>query len=255
MRINFFPLIALLLLCVLPVRADLVIQAEDGVYVGKSIPNMPVIPVGVLWDFTNATGSSLLLEFSLAEAMPEATVLVRWANGKSDDRSMSFRVNDELQIESQAFGSSGSFTTWVETAVTLNLRKGTNRLLMTALTSNGGPNMDKITIVGGEEGLREYALNLKIQGKGRVLKTPDAPFYPQGSTVELHAFPDTAFDASFVGWSGDLSGSDSIKLLYMDSEKTVTATFKSNRHSVFYCAPAEKGGNDDNDGSIESPFQ
>jgi hypothetical protein len=254
MRINFFPLIALLLLCVLPVRADLVVQAEDGVYVGKVDTQHAGYTGRGFVDFTNATGSSLLLEFSLAEAMPEARVLVRWANGKSDDRSMSFRVNDELQIASQAFGSSGSFTTWVETAVTLNLRKGTNRLLMTALTSNGGPNMDKITIVGGEEGLREYALNLEIQGKGRVLKTPDAPFYPQGSTVELHAFPDTAFDASFVGWSGDLSGSDLIKLLYMDSEKTVTATFKSNRHSVFYCAPAEKGGNDDNDGSIESPF-
>jgi hypothetical protein len=57
-----------------------------------------------------------------------------------------------------------------------------------------------------------------------------------------------------VGWSGDLSGSDSIETLYMDAGKTVTATFKSSRHSVFYCAPTQKGGNDSNDGSIASPF-
>ncbi|MFA6589416.1 MAG: right-handed parallel beta-helix repeat-containing protein, partial [Bacteroidales bacterium] len=229
-------------------------QAEDGVYVGKTDTQHAGYTGTGFVDFTNAAGSSLLLEFSLAEALPTATVLVRWANGKDDDRSMSFRVNDSLQIESQAFGNSGAFTTWVETAVTLNLRKGTNKLLMTALTSNGGPNMDKITIVGGEEGLREYALNLQIQGKGRVLKMPDAPYYPQGTVVQLEAVPDTAAGAEFVGWSGDLSGSDAIESINMDAEKTVIATFKSNRHSVFYCAPPEKGGNDNNEGSIEAPF-
>ena len=254
MKKSLLAVFVLLLLCALSARADLVVQAEDGVYVGKTDTQHAGYTGTGFVDFTNAAGSSLLLEFSLAEALPAATVLVRWANGKDDDRSMSFRVNDSLQIESQAFGNSGAFTTWVETAVTLNLRKGTNKLLMTALTSNGGPNMDKITIVGGEEGLREYALNLQIQGKGRVLKMPDAPYYPQGTVVQLEAVPDTAAGAEFVGWSGDLSGSDAIESINMDAEKTVIATFKSNRHSVFYCAPPEKGGNDNNEGSIEAPF-
>ena len=254
MKKSLLAVFVLLLLCALSARADLVVQAEDGVYVGKTDTQHAGYTGTGFVDFTNAAGSSLLLEFSLAEALPAATVLVRWANGKDDDRSMSFRVNDSLQIESQAFGNSGAFTTWVETAVTLNLRKGTNKLLITALTSNGGPNMDKITIVGGEEGLREYALNLQIQGKGRVLKMPDAPYYPQGTVVQLEAVPDTAAGAEFVGWSGDLSGSDAIESINMDAEKTVIATFKSNRHSVFYCAPPEKGGNDNNEGSIEAPF-
>ncbi|MCK9301486.1 MAG: hypothetical protein M0P23_08945, partial [Bacteroidales bacterium] len=203
MKKSLLAVFVLLLLCALSARADLVVQAEDGVYVGKTDTQHAGYTGTGFVDFTNAAGSSLLLEFSLAEALPAATVLVRWANGKDDDRSMSFRVNDSLQIESQAFGNSGAFTTWVETAVTLNLRKGTNKLLITALTSNGGPNMDKITIVGGEEGLREYALNLQIQGKGRVLKMPDAPYYPQGTVVQLEAVPDTAAGAEFVGWSGD----------------------------------------------------
>ncbi len=254
MKKSLLAVFVLLLLCALSARADLVVQAEDGVYVGKTDTQHAGYTGTGFVDFTNAAGSSLLLEFSLAEALPTATVLVRWANGKDDDRSMSFRVNDSLQIESQAFGNSGAFTTWVETAVTLNLRKGTNKLLITALTSNGGPNMDKITIVGGEEGLREYALNLQIQGKGRVLKMPDAPYYPQGTVVQLEAVPDTAAGAEFVGWSGDLSGSDAIESINMDAEKTVIATFKSNRHSVFYCAPPEKGGNDNSEGSIEAPF-
>ena len=254
MKKSLLAVFVLLLLCALSARADLVVQAEDGVYVGKTDTQHAGYTGTGFVDFTNAAGSSLLLEFSLAEALPTATVLVRWANGKDDDRSMSFRVNDSLQIESQAFGNSGAFTTWVETAVTLNLRKGTNKLLMTALTSNGGPNMDKITIVGGEEGLREYALNLQIQGKGRVLKMPDAPYYPQGTVVQLEAVPDTAAGAEFVGWSGDLTGSDPISAISIDKDKSLTATFKSNRHSVFYCAPPEKGGNDNNEGSIEAPF-
>jgi pectate disaccharide-lyase len=254
MKTKCLPVLFLLLLCSLATHADLVVQAEDGVYVGKTDTQHSGYTGTGFVDFSNKTGSSLLLEFSLAEAMPSATVLVRWANGKDDDRSMSFKVNDELQVESQAFGNSGSFTTWVETTVKLNFRKGTNRLLLTALTSNGGPNLDKITIVGAEEGVREFQLSVNVQGKGRVIKAPDAPYYPQGTEVQLEAVPDSAVGAEFVGWSGDLTGSDSICSITIDGNKRVTATFKSTIHSVYYCAPIEKGGNDNNAGSLEAPF-
>ncbi len=246
--------IVLTLIFVSKVNADVIVQAESGTFVGKTDTQHAGYTGSSFVDLTNAIGSTLLLEFSLAEAMPTATVLVRWANGKTDERAMSFTVNGELQVASQAFGSSGAFTTWVETSVILNLRKGTNRILMTSLTSNGGPNLDKITIVGATEGVKEYALTVKIQGKGSVVKTPDAPFYPDGTTVQLQAVPDASVGASFIGWSGDVTSTDLNTSILINSEKTVTASFKSAVHTTFCCAPTEKGGNDNNSGSIDAPF-
>jgi hypothetical protein len=253
MKIKYL-FVALALIFVLKANADVIVQAESGTYVGKTDTQHTGYTGSSFVDLTNAIGSTLLLEFSLAEAMPTATVLVRWANGKTDDRAMSFTVNGELQIASQAFGSSGAFTTWVETSVILNLRKGTNRILMTSLTSNGGPNLDKITIVGATEGVKEYALTVKIQGKGNVIKTPDAPFYPDGTTVQLQAIPDASVGASFLGWSGDVTSTDLNTSILINSEKTVTASFKSAVHTTYYCAPTEKGGSDNNSGSIDAPF-
>ncbi len=235
-------------------HADVVVQAESGIFTGKTDTQHTGYTGSSFVDLTNAAGSTLLLEFSLADAMPSATVNVRWANGKTDDRAMSFTVNGELQVASQAFGSSGAFTTWLETPVILNLRKGTNRILMTSLTSNGGPNLDKITIVGGTEGVKEFGLTVKIQGRGTVIKTPDAPFYPEGTSVQLQAIPDPSVNADFIGWTGDITSTDLKTSLVINAEKIVTANFKSAIHSTYYCAPTAKGGNDSNQGTLSSPF-
>ncbi|MDD4991444.1 MAG: T9SS type A sorting domain-containing protein [Paludibacter sp.] len=233
--------------------ADVVVQAESGTFVGKTDTQHAGYTGSSFVDLTNAVGSTLLLEFTLAEDMPAATVKVRWANGKSDDRAMSFTVNGTLQVASQAFGSSGAYTTWLETSVTLNLRNGTNQVLLTSLTANGGPNLDKITIVGASEGTKEFALNVSIQGKGTVIRTPDAPFYAKGSTVQLQAVPDPASQSTFLGWTGDVNGSSLITSIIVDTIKNVTASFKSAIHASIYCAPVEKGGSDTNTGSISSP--
>ena len=234
--------------------ADVIVQAESGTFAGKTDTQHVGYTGSSFVDLTNAIGSTIQLEFSLAEAMPTATVLVRWANGKTDDRAMSFTVNGELQIANQAFGSSGAFTSWLETPVILNLRKGTNRILITSLTANGGPNLDKITIVGAAEGTKEYALTVKIQGKGIVQKTPDAPFYTDGTTVQLKAVPDATVGATFIGWTGDITSTGLETSIVVNAEKTVTASFKSAVHITYYCAPPEKGGSDTNTGTKTSPF-
>jgi pectate disaccharide-lyase len=233
--------------------ADVVVQAESGTFVGKTDTQHAGYTGSSFVDLTNAVGSTLLLEFTLAEDMPATSVKVRWANGKSDDRSMSFTVNGVLQVASQAFGSSGGFTTWLETAVTLNLRKGTNQILMTSLTVNGAPNLDKITILGASEGIKEFALNVNIQGKGAVIRTPDAPFYAKGTTVQLQAVPDAASQSTFLAWTGDIISTNTTATIVIDTIKNITASFKSAIHASIYCAPIEKGGNDTNSGSISSP--
>lgn len=253
MKIRLFILFGFTFFC-FNVIADVIVQAESGIFDGKIDTQHAGYTGTGFVDFTNAVGSKLILEFSIAEEMPSAKVLVRWANGKNDDRAMSVIVNDELQIASVPFGYSGGFTTWVETEITLNLRKGTNRIIFTSLTSNGGPNFDRITIVGATEGVKEYSLTVNIVGKGSVVKTPDELFYPNGTTVQLEAIPDASKQATFLGWSGDITGTNPKTSILIDGNKTVTATFKSSMHSAYYCAPQEKGGNDNNPGTINAPF-
>ena len=234
--------------------ADVVVQAESGIFDGKTDTQHAGYTGSSFVDFTNAVGSKLTLEFSIAADMPAATVSVRWANGKSDVRDMSVTVNDILQVANMPFGYSGAYTTWLETTTVLNLRKGTNKIVFSSLTVNGGPNFDKITIIGASEGTKEFALNINVVGKGSVIKTPDAPFYTKGTTVQLEAVPDASKQATFVGWSGAVNSTSLKTSILVDTIKTVTATFKSTVHTAYYCAPIEKGGNDTNAGTKDAPF-
>jgi pectate disaccharide-lyase len=234
--------------------ADLVVQAESGTFAGKTDTQHSGYTGTGFVDLTNAVGSTLQVEFSLAEEMTGATVLVRWANGKTDDRTMSFTVNGILQIVGQAFGYSGAYTTWLETSITLNLRKGKNTVLLTSLTSNGGPNLDKLTIVGGSEGIVEYTLTTNVQGKGTVIRTPDSPAFAGGDTVSLLAVPNAKASATFKGWSGDVVSSENPIEIVIRQATALTATFVSGTHTAYYCAPIEKGGSDTNTGTIDAPF-
>jgi hypothetical protein len=229
-------------------------QAEDARFDGKTANNHSGYTGSGFVDIGNASGSWIEFEFSLREALPQGVVNLRWANGKEDQRNMRIEVNGNTAIADQPFGYSGGFTTWLETAMTLDLRKGTNVIRMVSLTSVGGPNLDRITVVGGEPGSLEYGLDVLIQGKGRVLREPDAPFYEEGTVVTLTAVPDAGFQASFVGWSGDASGNSLTASVAMTGRKAVTATFRSSVHASYYCAPEAKGGNDSNPGTLEQPF-
>jgi uncharacterized repeat protein (TIGR02543 family) len=67
------------------------------------------------------------------------------------------------------------------------------------------------------------ALTVNIEGSGSVDVDPDQLVYPAGTVVELMAVAEPGW--SFVGWSGDLSGSVNPVSLALDTDTTVTATF------------------------------
>ncbi|MEO0077003.1 MAG: FlgD immunoglobulin-like domain containing protein, partial [candidate division WOR-3 bacterium] len=68
-----------------------------------------------------------------------------------------------------------------------------------------------------------YTLTINIVGNGTVSKNPDLPYYEFGTWVYLQASPDPGW--GFVGYSGDLSGSNAYDSIYIDADKNVTATF------------------------------
>lgn len=249
-----FSSMMMFVLSIMILRADVVVEAEDAEFDGKVANNHSGYSGSGFVDVGNKSGSYIIFQFSIDRALPEAEVRLRWANGKDDSRDIEVQVNGEVAIAQYPMGTSGGFTTWLESTLTLPLRAGKNEILLTSLTSVGMPNIDKITIVGAEPGPEEFALNVSINGKGSVIKQPDQPFYVSGSQVQLTAVPDKSKGAVFTGWSGASNSKDSIITLTINKNTDISAHFKSSSYTSYYCAPKEKGGSDSNDGSKEAPF-
>lgn len=68
-----------------------------------------------------------------------------------------------------------------------------------------------------------YALNVTTTGSGSVAKSPDQPTYGGGAVVQLTPTPLAGW--SFVGWSGDATGSANPLTVTMNANKNITAIF------------------------------
>ncbi len=66
--------------------------------------------------------------------------------------------------------------------------------------------------------------NVNPEGSGTIIKTPDRSSYLSGSVVTLQAISATGY--YFVGWSGDISGTQNPISITMDSDKSITANFE-----------------------------
>ncbi|NLD72420.1 MAG: hypothetical protein GX649_06850, partial [Chloroflexi bacterium] len=77
------------------------------------------------------------------------------------------------------------------------------------------------TFIAVEDG---HTLNTAVEGQGRVDVSPAKDVYDEGEVVTLTAVPDPGW--SFVGWSGDLTGSDNPATITVNDDITITATFE-----------------------------
>lgn len=68
-----------------------------------------------------------------------------------------------------------------------------------------------------------HSITLTTAGNGTVGAAPDLAAHPHGSTVAITATPDPGWN--FVGWSGDLSGSQNPADVVMNSDANITAHF------------------------------
>lgn len=74
-----------------------------------------------------------------------ATLVFTYANGTTVDRPMDITVNGSV-INSLSFLPTGSWTTWLCSSIEIPLKVGSNVIRATAITSDGGPNVDKINL-------------------------------------------------------------------------------------------------------------
>lgn len=69
----------------------------------------------------------------------------------------------------------------------------------------------------------EYNLSITTSGSGKVTTNPTGSVHQQGTVVNLTATADAGWE--FVGWSGDLNGSNNPTSITMNSHMNITATF------------------------------
>ncbi len=95
-------------------------------------------------NYDNAVGSAIEWTVNAAQAGP-ATIELRYANGTTANRPMNLSVNGSVVAPGLAFAGTGAWTTWQTRTVTVNLVAGSNKIKAVATTTNGGPNVDKLT--------------------------------------------------------------------------------------------------------------
>lgn len=96
-------------------------------------------------NFNNEVGSSI--EFAVCvSGNGERKAVITFANGSSVDRPVSVTVNGSVVINSLSFNPTGAWTTWNTKEISINLVKGVNTITLTSLSSDGGPNIDKIVL-------------------------------------------------------------------------------------------------------------
>jgi pectate disaccharide-lyase len=223
-----------------------ILEAEAGTFTGSVSTEYSGYTGSGFVDTVNATGSYAEIEFGRQSAGTEMMV-VRYAQGKTDNRTVSVTLNGIVVISSMDFPPTGSFTSWQLVSNSIPVAAGRNVLRLTALTSGGLANLDHFEITGDPQ----YRLAVTLNGRGSVNLSPsnDFGYFNPGTSVTLAALPLT--NASFVGWSGALSGTNNPQTLVVTTNLSVTATFQNAQAFNLYVSPA---GNDANPGTIDAPF-
>jgi chitinase len=116
-----------------------VVESNHAGYTGTGFVN-----------YNNLVGSYVQWTVNVAAA-GSATLTFRYANGTTTNRPMDITVNGALAADEKAFNGTGAWTNWQETSVTVSLPAGTSTVRATATTANGGPNVDRLTVVDGAQ--------------------------------------------------------------------------------------------------------
>lgn len=180
-------------------------------------------------NFDNETGS--YIEFAIAMAATDSQIVtITYANGASNARPMSVLLNEvELTIAPQ-FSATDAWTNWSSDSLIIFLNEGMNTLRFTSQTSDGGPNLDKITVTG-TPGVMSYNLNVTTIGTGSVKVDPDQSYYTENSRVELTASADSGWQ--FLEWRGDTSSTVNPITLTMNANKDIIAVFTAELDTNF----------------------
>jgi hypothetical protein len=75
-----------------------------------------------------------------------------------------------------------------------------------------------------------FSLSITAKGTGTVTVDPTGTSFDSATTVKLIAKPSEG--EKFIGWEGALSGTQTVDSIFINANKSVTANFSSNRHTL-----------------------
>ncbi len=224
LRLIVFMLAVLLLSAATQINAQISksYQAEDAEFFKAKTESEHVGYTGTGYvNFDNESGS--YVEFAVFMAVDDTqTVHIRYANGVSDARTMQVWIDSAVVAVQPQFRATGAWTSWRLDSIRVFLIRGENRVRFISMTSNGGPNIDKID-VSGTPGIVQHNLTLDVIGEGYVESTPPGTLFDEAAIVELTAIPDSGWQ--FQEWLGDASGSGNPLSVTMNSAQQITAVF------------------------------
>ncbi|MFF4774764.1 glycosyl hydrolase family 8 [Microtetraspora fusca] len=132
--------------------ATTVYEAEDATLSAASVATNHTGYTGTGFvDYDNAAGGYVQWNVSSAAAGP-ATLTFRYANGKTTARPMDIAVNGATVATGVSFAGTGTWDTWADKSVSVTLKAGANTVRATGTGADGGPNVDKLTVVSQDGG-------------------------------------------------------------------------------------------------------
>lgn len=129
-----------------PRPAGVDFQAENALIRSGTVESNHPGFTGTGFVDTDNTAGSFVQWTVNASRTGDVDVIFRFANGSNQLRPMDITLNGIL-VASLDFPSTGSFETYRTVTVRMSVLGGTNRIRATSQTDNGGPNLDKITVV------------------------------------------------------------------------------------------------------------
>lgn len=222
-KLNIFAQILIMIVAGLKLQAGNVFQAEDAsvIYHGIVESEHAGYTGNGYANGDNEVGSYIEWIVNMASS-GDQEVNFFYANGTEQDRKMEIIVNGSVVQAELSFPGTGAWTIWTEQSITIFLDSGANTIRATAITSDGGPNIDKIEVTG--EVINYYCkLYFDIMGEGSIIIEPNDSIFIKGTEVTLTAIPDSGY--VFNRWIGDSVKKENTIILTMDSSISLFAIF------------------------------
>lgn len=124
--------------------------------------------------FMDYGGNGTLVEWNnvKAPAAGQFTLVFRYSNGSAGDRPCAVAINDTATAGDVTFAKTGAWNTWATASIKVTLKQGMNKVRVTANTTRGGPNVDKMDVTS-----EDTAGGTGTDGRCAVVK--------EGSTANL----------------------------------------------------------------------
>ena len=118
-----------------------------------------------------------------------ATLTFRFANGTTANRPMSISVNGTVVNSGLAFNGTGAWATWANQTMTAYLNAGSNVIRAVSTTSNGGPNIDQLSVTS----------TLVVPASSAPSSTPASSVAPSSKPASSSSAANSSVASSYNG--------------------------------------------------------